>query len=216
MKIKSPRASNLSANTISPDSTVHTIKATKSSPELWRFPTRIPQRMGINFSPQHSPVTDSLVIDESGKVSFNSRAWEDKVRLFAFDFSNLFFVNGGGRWSLVVTLIELLLLIFPFLPVLMLNYSSTVKSQSPLSLSSPSTHLIRFRTSCGSGGFGRRCSQIATIPATIIDVTMTNPAAITPATITSVDFRSFSSRVDVSAGFGSSTDDPTSPEPCWG
>lgn len=77
-------------------------------------------------------------------------------------------------------------------------------------MSNSSTYLIRFRTSCGSGGFGRRCSHIATMPATIIEVTMTNPAAITPATITNVDFRSFSSLVDVSAGFGSSTE-PTSP-----
>lgn len=65
------------------------------------------------------------------------------------------------------------------------------------------TYLILFLTSCGSGGFGR-CLHTTTIPATIIDVITTAPAAITAASITIVDCFCLS-WFDVSAGVGSSS-----------
>lgn len=65
------------------------------------------------------------------------------------------------------------------------------------------TYLILFLTSWGSGGFGR-CLHTTTMPATIIDVITTAPAATTAASITIVDCFCLS-WFDVSAGVGSST-----------
>lgn len=65
------------------------------------------------------------------------------------------------------------------------------------------TYLILFLTSWGSGGFGR-CLHTTTIPATIIDVITTAPAATTAASITIVDCFCLS-WFDVSAGVGSSS-----------
>lgn len=59
-------------------------------------------------------------------------------------------------------------------------------------------------TSWGSGGLGRRCLQTATIPATIIEVTTTDAAAITAAKIIIVECCFCLSWFDVSAGVGSS------------
>lgn len=59
-------------------------------------------------------------------------------------------------------------------------------------------------TSWGSGGLGRRCLHTATIPATIIEVTTTDAAAITAAKIIIVECCFCLSWFDVSAGVGSS------------
>lgn len=66
------------------------------------------------------------------------------------------------------------------------------------------TYRIRFRTSCGSGGFGRLSLHIATKPATMTEVMTTPAAAATAANITICECCFCLSALDVSAGVGSS------------